>query len=223
MQELPEIKRAHEEIQKKLFSMLLEKWDKLYLYASVMERENGIQTGEMFFYYYPNGILKKRAINVYEVPKRFNIDEEQYFKMADDLYNSIKKLRSLHANQENGLWTNMTIVIENLKYKVIYGYDDLNSDDMDTYSRRVIWTYRYLNLPYESLNRKEREVIDTYRRSKKQKETIFEMPLYTKSVNKHIETIKDTEKKFEFVTEEKLEEMEFKNTHVPKSQILITK
>lgn len=223
MQELPEKKKAHEEIQKKLFSMLLEKWDRLYLYASVMERENGIQTGEMFFYYYPNGILKKRAINVYEVPKRFNIDEEQYFKMADDLYNSIKRLRSLYVNQENGLWSNMTIVIEDLKYKVIYGYDDLNTDELDTYSRRVIWTYRYLNTPYESLNRKEREVIDTYRRSKKQKETTFEMPLYTKFINKNIETIKDTEKKLEFVTEEKLEEMEFKNTHVPKSQILITK
>ena len=51
----------------------------------------------------------------------------------------------------------------------------------------------------------------------------FEMPLYTKPTNKDIETIRTIEKKSEFVTEEIIEEIEFKNNHIPKSQILNSK
>ena len=46
------------------------------------------------------------------------------------------------------------------------------------------------------------------------------MPLYTKPLNKGLKTIKDENKNLKFVTEVKLEEMEFKRTHVPTSQIL---
>ncbi len=87
------LKMAHEEIQQKIFVMLPEKWDRLYLYASIIDHFNSLQTGEMFFFYYPKGVLKKRPINVYEVPMKFNIDENQYFRLADELYASIKKLR----------------------------------------------------------------------------------------------------------------------------------
>ena len=87
------LKMAHEELQQKIFIMLPEKWDRLYLYASIIDHFNNLTTGEMFFYYYPKGVLKKRPVNVYEVPNKFNIDETQYFKLADDLYASIKELR----------------------------------------------------------------------------------------------------------------------------------
>ena len=46
----------------------------------------------LFFYYLPKGILKKRFINVYEVPKRFNINEEQYLKIVEELELIIKIL-----------------------------------------------------------------------------------------------------------------------------------
>ena len=43
--------------------MIPEKWDKIYLYASITNQINNLQTGELYFYYYPKGILKKNHVN----------------------------------------------------------------------------------------------------------------------------------------------------------------
>lgn len=215
-----DIKKIHEEIQKKLFFMLPEKWERLYLYASIIDRPGSFQTGEMFFYYFPKGILRKNPVNVYEVPSKFAIDEATYFHLADELYGTIKKLREATIENKETVWSNMSIVVEDLKYKAIFNYEDLLSEEADIEARRFIWRYRYLKLPYASFSRKEREMIDKYEKSTKQHETVYEMPLYTKEINKNFETIGDIERKSEFVTEEKIEEMEFKNNHIPKSQIL---
>ncbi len=214
------IKMAHEEIQKNIFAMLPEKWDRLYLYASVTDHFNNLQTGEMFFFYYPKGVLKKNPINVYEVPVKFNIDESQYFKLADELFSSIKKLRAECREQGEELWTNLTISIEKLKYKVEYSYDDLTSSELDSDARHLIWEYNYLGIPYESLNKKERDIINKYLQSEKKPTKIFELPLYDKGTYQKIESVKHIEKNLKFVTDKKIEEMKFISTYVPKSQIL---
>ncbi len=214
------IKQIHEQIQKKIFAMVPEKWDRLYLYACVVDHPSNLQTGEMFFYYYPKGVLRKNPINVYEVPAKFNINETQYLKMADDLFANIKELRNAQIEDNERAWSNITIVIENLKYKAIFEYQNSAKENFDIYEKRIIWTYRYLKVPFESFNKSEREIIERFEMSEKQEETIFELPLYVKPLNKALKTIKDSKNNLEFVTEVKLEEMEFKKTHVPKSQIL---
>ena len=87
------LRSIYSNIQTQLFYMIPEKWDRIYLYASILEKVNNLETGEMFFYYYPKGILKKNPINVYEVPSKFNIDESAYMKLVDKLYDTIKILR----------------------------------------------------------------------------------------------------------------------------------
>ena len=47
------IKEMYEDIQRRIFYMIPEKWEKMYLYASVMDRIDGQKTGELFFYYIP--------------------------------------------------------------------------------------------------------------------------------------------------------------------------
>ena len=69
------IEKLYFEIRKSIFNMIPEKSDEVYLYATVMLDEENDETGEMFFFYYPKGIIKKRPINVYEIPARFNIEE----------------------------------------------------------------------------------------------------------------------------------------------------
>ena len=64
------IKEMYEDIQRRIFYMIPEKWEKLYLYASVMDRIDGHKTGELFFYYIPKGIFKKNPVNVYEIPQQ---------------------------------------------------------------------------------------------------------------------------------------------------------
>ena len=64
MTNLPEEKILYSDIQKKLFYIIPEKWESIHLYASVIENMNYIETGEMFFFYLPKGLLKKKYINV---------------------------------------------------------------------------------------------------------------------------------------------------------------
>ncbi len=214
------LRMAHEEVQQKIFVMLPEKWDRLYLYASIIDHFNNLQTGEMFFFYYPKGVLKKRPINVYEVPLKFNIDEKQYFRLADELYASIKKLREECIKEHEKPWTNITISIEKLKYKAEYRYKSLSPSEFNEDANHLIWSYMYLHTPYESFNKKERETIDKYIKSEKEKVQVFELPGDKRGVKKGSETIRQKERALEYVTEEKIEEMEFKRSYIPKSQIL---
>ena len=80
------IKNIYEIIQKMIFYMIPEKWDKLYLYSSVIDKQDGTKTGELYFYYIPKGIIKKKPVNVYEIPSKFNVDETEYLKLVKALY-----------------------------------------------------------------------------------------------------------------------------------------
>ena len=76
----PKIQRIYREIQRQLFYMIPEKWNKVYLYSSILERQNNLETGELYFYYEPSGILKKHPVNVYEIPNKFSINENEYLR-----------------------------------------------------------------------------------------------------------------------------------------------
>ena len=56
------LRSIYSKIQTQLFYMIPEKWDRIYLYAAVVEDKTNKEKGEMFFYYYPSGILKKNPI-----------------------------------------------------------------------------------------------------------------------------------------------------------------
>ena len=73
MQTTQRMKELYEQIRKQLFYMIPEKWERIDLYASVIEIVKDDPVGEMFFYYYPKGIIKKNPVNVYQVPAKFNL------------------------------------------------------------------------------------------------------------------------------------------------------
>ena len=150
------IKEIYEKIQKMIFYMIPEKWDTLYLYSSFIDLEDGKNTGELYFYYIPKGILKKKPINVYEIPNKFNLDENEYLKLVKILYDTIKQLREEFRKSESGtLWSNITITIKNLKFKVEYNYDNLKDNDFNSYERHIIWRYQYLGIGEAQVNKKE--------------------------------------------------------------------
>ncbi len=154
------LKNIYSKIQTKLFYMIPEKWDRIYLYAAVIEDKNKLERGEMFFYYYPSGILKKNPVNVYEVPARFNIEESSYIKLADELYDTIKLLRAEFKNAKEAPWTSLTISVVNLKFKIEYNYDDLQ--EVSDEERHLIWQYKYLGLSPERLPRRQRKLLEQY-------------------------------------------------------------
>jgi len=154
------MKEKYEKIQNYLFALIPEKWDEIYLYASVLTNFNNSQTGEMFFYYIPKGILKKRPVNVYEVPDKFNINEGEYLNIVKELYNVIKDLKQDFVNTDQDLWTNLTISISNCRFKVEYGYDKIPNDEVSKKENRIIWRYKYLKIGGDK--KEERKILDKY-------------------------------------------------------------
>lgn len=159
---LPEEKILYTEIQKKLFYIIPEKWESIFLYASIIDMPGQRPVGEMYFYYLPKGILKKKFVNGYEIPNIFNIDEEQYSKLITDVYNLIKSLRECFVKTKKRIWSNISISIENFQFKAEFDYEDLKKSPYGSYERHVIWRYQYLEEDIETLSRKDRKIIESY-------------------------------------------------------------
>lgn len=212
------IKDKYEDIQRKLFYMIPEKWEKLYLYASVIDQFGKVQTGELFFYYIPKGILKKNPVNVYEIPSKFNIEETEYLELVEMLYNSIKELREEFRTTGQELWSNITISIENTKFKIEFNYDKLQGSEYTSYERHIIWRYKYLNLELNLLNKEERNIIKKYLEDTKYiepKVETYEEGIYIKDIKNIIDF--DTEA---YETTQNVEYVSSKNNKLSKNQIL---
>ena len=156
------IKDLYSEIRKCLFYMIPEKWDSIYLYASVIQRDNGEETGEMFFYYFPKSIIKKNPINVYQIPHKFNLNENEYIKLTNELYELIKKLRRQCQKYDKINWSNITISIENVEFLAEYNCDNLMISEYSDQDRMAIWQYKYLEYPIEKFTKEQRERIQYY-------------------------------------------------------------
>ena len=158
------IKEIYEDIQKRLYYMIPEKWEKLFLYSSVLdEPDKEGKTGELFFYYIPKGIFKKKPVNVYEIPSKFNLDESLYLKLVQLLYGKIKELRKEFRKSERGeIWSNLTMSIQNMKFKVEYDYTDLNNSIFNSYERHVIWRYENLGIGEEQASKEDKEILKRY-------------------------------------------------------------
>lgn len=216
------IKDIYSNIQKQLFYMIPEKWDRIYLYASVTEHSGDIQKDEMFFYYYPKSVLRRKPVNVYEVPNKFNVDEASYLKLADKLYNEIKKLREEIIKIGERPWSNVTISIQNFNFNIEFKYDDLSDPKYTSYDRHLIWRYKYLNVPINSYSKKERQMIEEYLNNEEylnKNINTYTEGIYEKS-SKHVIEYNKEEKKVE-QTKEKVENEEEVEEQEIVSQIMM--
>lgn len=184
-----DIRKIYTKIEEQLFYMIPEKWEAIYLYASIIEKGENENTGEMFFYYYPKGILRKNPINVYEIPSKFNIDEESFMKLVEELYKEVQELRNECKKEESPVWSNITISIVDYKFKVEYNYDDLQTSMYNSEDRRKIWQYKYLNYPIEKFKKEDRETILDYletRHGEKQNNKVYTEGMYKLPKKKNI-------------------------------------
>lgn len=200
------IKKIYTEIQRQLFYMIPEKWDKVYLYSSIIEHPNNLETGELYFYYIPSGILKKNPVNVYEIPTKFSIDENEYLKLVDKLYIDIKRLQKTCVLLGEEKWNSIIISIADFKFNVEYNYEDLGNFKFSSYEKHLIFRYVYLNYPITSFNKSEKEVIFRYlneiKYNKPKKmtysEIMYEMPFETIEIgskNSNIQFVKEDDER----------------------------
>lgn len=160
-----EVRYIYKDLQTSLIKLIPEKWDSICLYASVLEDRKG----EMYFYYFPKRFIKSKPINCYEIASRFGIDEKVYNEEIAKIYVKIKRLKSL----TKGRWTNVTLIIDKNLFTLEYHYNDLYKSIYTDEQRRIIWCYKYLHIPLESLNKKEQELVTHYREETNIRPTIF--------------------------------------------------
>jgi len=175
------IKGIYKEIEKRIFYTVPGKWDELYLYASIIDRFGKVQTGEMYFYFMPKGIFKRKFINVYEVPSKYDIEETEYMKLVELLYDEIKLLRDEFAKTKQKIWSNITISIKNSRFKIEYNYDDLLGGEEAYYNHHIYWRKKYLNI--EPHSKKEKKALEEYltnRQISRKKDEEYDAGIYQK-------------------------------------------
>ena len=214
------IRKRYEEIQKKLFYMIPEKWEEVYLYASVIERLGSLQTGELFFYYVPRGLIKRKPVNVYEIPSKFNIPEEEYLKLVEILYRNIKDLREEFKKSGQKVWSNLTIILRKSKFRVEYNYEELQNSEYNNYERHIIWRYKYLNQGIEVCNKDERQILLRYLNGPKKlsSDEAYEEGVYIKDIKNIVD--------YETSGYESIQNAEYissKNEKLARNQILYKK
>ena len=213
------IRLIYEDIQRKIYYMIPEKWENLYLYSSVIDDEKGKEKGELFFYYIPKGIFRKNPVNVYEIPSKFNLDETQYLRLVDSLYKKIKELRNQFI--EDGvdeIWSNITISIENLKFKVEYDYENLQNSVFNSYERHVIWRYKNLGIGMAQANKKDREILRRYENGAKtlERKEKYEAGIYISDIENIVDYSSDN-----YESTQNVEYVATKNNKISKNQILM--
>ena len=154
------IKEIYEKIQKKIFYAIPGKWEELYLYASIIDRLGNLQTGEMYFYFKPKGLLSRNFINVYEVPTKYDIEDEEYMKVVQLIYDEIKLLREEFVRTGQKVWSNLTISIKNSRFKIEYNYDNILGGQDEYYDHHIYWRNKYLHI--EPHGKKEKQAIQNY-------------------------------------------------------------
>ena len=93
---------------------------------------------------------------MYQIPQNFNLNEEEYIKLTDELYNYIKKLRHECQKYDKINWTNITISIENVEFLAEYNCEDLINSIYSNEDRMAIWQYKYLEYPIEKFTKSQR-------------------------------------------------------------------
>lgn len=159
---LPEEKVLYSEIQKKLFYIIPERPESIFLYTSIIDVPGQKPVGELFFYYIPKGIIKKKPVNCYEIPGLFDIDEEEYSELITDLYRLMKSLRDAYYKRKGKIWSNANIIIQNYQFRIEYGFEDLKNSEYTSYERHVIWRYKYLKIDLELFSKKDRNIVQKY-------------------------------------------------------------
>ena len=218
------VKEIYREIQKKIFYIIPEKWSKVYLYFAILERPNNLETGELYFYYFPKGVLKKKAINVYEIPARFNIDENEYLKYVNELFKVLKLLRMQVLKENNKLCNNIIVLIENFRFTVEYNYDEYFNSTYSSYAKHQIFRYKYLKTPISSFNKKDKKIIENYLliiSNYKPDVEIYYEPMY----NAPFKTITSNSKEsnIQYVKEDSIESNKIEEKIEIKNQILKAK
>lgn len=173
----------------------------------------------IIFLLYSKRSIKEKPVNVYEIPNKFNLDENQYLKLVELLFNKIKQLREEFRKVDTEAWSNITLIIENSRVRVEYDYEDLKKSNFTSYERHIIWRFKYLGIGPEQVSKKDKEILKRFVLGAKTltRKEIYQFGIYVKDVGNIIDyNTEDSE------TDKNVEYIVSKEERKNKNQILLS-
>lgn len=134
--ETKKMEQTYQQIANTLVNIVPEEWEKILLYAEYREGYK-----KVFFYYYPKTGVK--PVYSLDITDTFNIDEDQFDEMENELYNCFSRLWEEFRNQEQEQWTNLTFILDSTgRMKINYGYEDIS--ELSPVEKQDKWEAEYL-------------------------------------------------------------------------------
>lgn len=130
------MEQTYQLIANTLVNIIPEDWKKIFLYA---EFRKGYK--KVFYYYYPK--IGGEPVYSLDITDLFNVDEEEFDGLDNELYNCFSRLREEFKEHEQELWTNLTFILDNTgKMKMNYGYEDIS--ELSPVEKQDKWEAEYL-------------------------------------------------------------------------------
>ncbi|PEE19140.1 TIGR01741 family protein [Bacillus cereus] len=144
----------YQEIGTRVDEIIPGDWEKIYLYAEVLN-----DSTEVFFYF--SIPTKEEFIYSNDIPKVYNVDRKIYKELLFELFDKFEELREEFRKNEQELWTNLTLTIDNSgKFKIEYNSEDILSSEIGSMDRQIIWMYKNLGILPD--NEVDKKFLDNY-------------------------------------------------------------
>jgi uncharacterized protein (TIGR01741 family) len=145
------IEKLFQRIAHTINNMIPDKWNKLYLYAEVLQDSTCV-------YFDFESATKNRFVYSLDIPEEYNIDEDKFTKLKRDLVGIFEELNHEFKLNTPQPWTNITMYLESTgKFKMDYNYDEVK---LPPHKQRVVWEYKTLGV-YPT-NDFDKKIIDAY-------------------------------------------------------------
>ncbi len=152
------MEELYNDLARILDNMIPEDWSEIYLYAQLSE-----SMYTMYFFYYTKN--KEKLVYSFDIPKNYEIDEDEFDDLRDEMKESFKSLRDDFIKNNQEPWTNLTLTIkETNKLHIDYGYNDVST--IDPFEQQVIWRYEILGVNLSSQSNLAKKILEKYLKSK---------------------------------------------------------
>ncbi|MFU8712852.1 MULTISPECIES: TIGR01741 family protein [Bacillus] len=136
-------------ISQKLNDIIPCEWTKIYLYAEVLDDSTMV----LFHFRTPEN---SQIIYSQDILSHYNVSKDIFKTLLRELRELFEKLRTEHRNNNNDVWTNLTLTLESSgEFQLDYNYDDILTSELDGYERIAIWEYKNLGILPEDEDDKE--------------------------------------------------------------------
>ena len=139
---IPVTDNYYERIAKHINDMIPTSWDSFY-YLGEVERDKRSWSSVFYFV----DAKSKELIKSHSIPKIYNVSEEIYLLVLDELNQIMLALYDSFIANEQAPWEQVSITVDNNgKFNAEFCYDVMGRQNSSQVRREVIWAYNAFGL-----------------------------------------------------------------------------